>query len=159
MSKIAEAAEPRPAQSGSDVFPKLVYCLTVDICAECRVPHREFTPEALTLMRALPWRRNLSELRDMIARLMTTGQVGDVKLEELLELVRIEREIARPVIHGTLPHTLKAARLQFEREYVRTILEQHDWCVSEAARTLGIQRPNLYRKARQLGILRRRVTT
>lgn len=155
LTKIAEAAESRAAERGSDVFPKLVSCLTVDICAECRVPHREFTPEALTLMRALPWRQNLSDLREMIARLMTTGQAGDVQLEELLEHVRIEREAARPVAHGTL----RTARLQFEREYIRAVLERHGWRISDAARTLGIQRPNLYRKARQLGILRTAVRT
>lgn len=159
LNKTAETAEPRHAESGGDVFPKLVHCLTVDICAERRVSHREFTPEALTLMRALPWRQNLGDLRDMIARLMTTDQAGDVQLEELLEHVRIEREAARPIIHSTLPHTLKAARLQFEREYIRAVLERHGWRVSDAARTLGIQRPNLYRKARQLGILRTAVRT
>ena len=38
----------------------------------------------------------------------------------------------------------------------RTVLTQfgfaHGWRMAEAAQTLGIQRPNLYRKARQLGI-------
>ena len=152
LNKITTAEVPLAPPGAGDVFPKLVHCLTVDICAERRVPHRGFTPEALTLMRALPWRQNLSDLRDMIARLMTPGQAGDVQLEELLEHVRIEREAAPSVIHGTL----RDARLQFEREYIRAVLEQHGWRVSEAARTLGIQRPNLYRKARQLGILRRR---
>ena len=155
MNRMTEPAEPQEELSASEVFPKLVQCLTLDICSERQVPIRDFTPEALTLMQALPWRRNLSELRDMIARLMTMGQVGEVRLEELLELVRIEREAAPSASHSTL----KDARLQFEREYIRTVLEQHGWRVSDAARTLGIQRPNLYRKTRQLGILRRRGKT
>lgn len=148
---MADAADPLERHRAGDVFPKLVHCLSLDICAERRVPLRDFTPEALTLMRALPWRRNLSELREMIARLMTRGQGGDVGLEELLELVRIEQDAAPSASQSTL----RDARLQFEREYIRTVLEQHGWRVSDAARTLGIQRPNLYRKARQLGILRR----
>jgi transcriptional regulator of acetoin/glycerol metabolism len=32
------------------------------------------------------------------------------------------------------------------------VLEQHGWHMANAAEALGIQRPNLYRKARQLGI-------
>jgi transcriptional regulator of acetoin/glycerol metabolism len=35
------------------------------------------------------------------------------------------------------------------------VLERHRWRMSEAARTLGIERANLYRKTRQLGIMRR----
>ena len=154
VNKLVEAAEPF-ARPLDDVFPQLVQCLMVDICAERRVPHRDFTPEALVLMRALPWRQNLGELRDVIARLMTTGQVGDVRLEDLLEHVRIGADAVEPVSYGTL----KDARLRFERDYIRTVLERHGWRVSEAARTLGIQRTNLYRKARQLGILRRSLRT
>ena len=144
-----------PTADNGDVFPNLVKVLAVDICAERRVPAREFTPEALTLMRALPWRQNLAELRDVIVQLMTTGQRGDVRLEEILEHVRIEG--------GGVPHpvhtNLKDARLRFERDYIRAVLERHSWRISDAARTLGIQRPNLYRKARQLVILRRPVRT
>jgi transcriptional regulator of acetoin/glycerol metabolism len=32
------------------------------------------------------------------------------------------------------------------------VLQAHDWRIPDAARTLGIERANLYRKARQLGI-------
>jgi len=34
------------------------------------------------------------------------------------------------------------------------VLERHNWRMSDAARALGIERANLYRKARQLGISR-----
>ena len=50
--------------------------------------------------------------------------------------------------------SLREARRRFEREYIATVLEQHQWRMSDAARTLGIERANLYRKARQLGISR-----
>ena len=44
------------------------------------------------------------------------------------------------------------ARLRFERDYISAVLQHHGWRMADAAETLGIQRPNLYRKARQLGI-------
>jgi len=47
---------------------------------------------------------------------------------------------------------LREARLRFEREYIAAVLQHHGWRMADAAQTLGIQRPNLYRKARQLGI-------
>ena len=47
---------------------------------------------------------------------------------------------------------LREARLRFERDYIAAVLQHHGWRVADAAQTLGIQRPNLYRKARQLGI-------
>jgi DNA-binding NtrC family response regulator len=48
--------------------------------------------------------------------------------------------------------SLREARQRFERDYIAAVLQYHGWKVAEAAQTLGMQRPNLYRKARQLGI-------
>jgi len=50
--------------------------------------------------------------------------------------------------------SLREAKRQFEREYIASVLRQHGWRMGEAARALGIQRTNLYRKARQLDIPR-----
>ena len=47
---------------------------------------------------------------------------------------------------------LRDARRAFERSYVLAVLQQHEWRVPDAARALGLHRPNLYRKARQLSI-------
>jgi two-component system nitrogen regulation response regulator NtrX len=52
--------------------------------------------------------------------------------------------------------TLKQARARFEREYIATILEQHHGRISDAAKALGIQRTNLYRKMRSLRVTQRR---
>jgi two-component system, NtrC family, nitrogen regulation response regulator NtrX len=51
-----------------------------------------------------------------------------------------------------LTASLREARRRFERDYIAAVLERHQWRMSDAARALGIERANLYRKARQLGI-------
>jgi DNA-binding NtrC family response regulator len=48
--------------------------------------------------------------------------------------------------------TLREARREFERKFILAALMRHNWKVGETARELGLQRPNLYRKARQLKI-------
>jgi DNA-binding NtrC family response regulator len=53
---------------------------------------------------------------------------------------------------------LREARQRFERDYIASVLQHHEWRMAPAAQALGIQRPNLYRKARQLGIPLVRVT-
>ena len=44
-----------------------------------------------------------------------------------------------------------------ERDYIAAVLQHHGWRMADAAKALGIQRPNLYRKARQLGIMLTRI--
>jgi len=46
--------------------------------------------------------------------------------------------------------TLREARARFERDFITRALVRHRGRVAEAAKALGIQRTNLYRKVRQL---------
>jgi two-component system, NtrC family, nitrogen regulation response regulator NtrX len=54
--------------------------------------------------------------------------------------------------------SLREARQSFERAYITSVLEAYGWRMREAARALGIDRANLYRKTRQLGINRRKAS-
>jgi len=48
--------------------------------------------------------------------------------------------------------SLRKARSRFERDYITYVLMRHNGCVTDAAKALGIQRTNLYRKIRQLNV-------
>ena len=65
------------------------------------------------------------------------------------QLENVVVEVGRD--NGQMP-SLREARRAFERHYILAVLERCDWRVGPAARAMGLQRPNLYRKARQLGI-------
>ena len=127
----------------------------VQIIAEAmlaaRHDQRHFTPAALTVLAALPWRRNTAELRGLIGRLTASGSASlPIRQEDVLAEVQLDRAPARPT------GSLRDARRQFEREFIASVLRDHSWQMREAARALGIERANLYRKARQLGIPLRR---
>ncbi len=110
-----------------------------------------FTQAALTVLSAPAWPGNLDELRAVLDRVLRAGPVGAIRQEDVLAHLPIDGAFAR-----IAPQTsLREARRQFEREYIASVLERHRWRMSEAARTLGIERANLYRKTRQLGIMRR----
>jgi DNA-binding NtrC family response regulator len=113
---------------------------------------RRFTPAALTVLAALPWRRNTAELAGLIVRLTSTGGTAVIRQEDVLAEVHLDRTPTRPT------GKLRDARREFEREFIAAVLRDHAWQMREAARALGIERANLYRKARQLGIPLRRET-
>jgi two-component system nitrogen regulation response regulator NtrX len=117
-----------------------------------RAPGRQFTPAALTVLAALPWRRNIAELRALIDRLATLAPAPTIRQEEVLAEVQLDRPPLRP---GS---NLREARRQFERDHIASVLRDHGWQMRDAARALGMERANLYRKARQLGIPLRRGT-
>jgi two-component system nitrogen regulation response regulator NtrX len=110
-----------------------------------------FTQAALTVLSAPAWTGNLDQLRGVLERVLRAAPSGAVRQEDVLAHLPMDGAFARvpPQV------SLREARRQFEREYIASVLERHRWRMSEAARTLGIERANLYRKTRQLGIMRR----
>lgn len=107
-----------------------------------------FTQMALTLLAACPWRGNTEELGRFLERVLTGAEHDTIRLEDLLAQVRLDGGPAPIVPNGPL----REARRHFERDYIAAVLQQHGGRIPEAAQVLGIQRTNLYRKARQLGI-------
>ena len=145
---VQELAVPPLSDRPAD-FPVLVPLIVGAISARLGRPAPSFTQSALTVLAALPWRRNMQELEAVLER--TVGAAGsEIKQEDVLAQLSFEGALARRAPSASL----REARLRFERDYIAAVLEHHQWRMSDAARTLGIERANLYRKTRQLGISR-----
>lgn len=132
---------------GEDVAA-LATRLLEDASAARGLPPRTFTQATLALIGALTWPGNLAELRDAIERVVTSTTQTVIQIEQLLPALRLDRASAAFVPAANL----REARLRFERDYIASVLQHHRWRMADASHSLGIQRPNLYRKARQLGI-------
>ncbi|HXG54989.1 MAG TPA: sigma 54-interacting transcriptional regulator [Vicinamibacterales bacterium] len=138
-----------PLRQRSQDIPEIVERLARDAGREAMT----FTSAAINVLAALPWTRNVDELGAVLGRIlagMATAVPDAVRQEDVLLNLPIPGGFARP----DLTASLREARRRFEREYIAAVLERHQWRMSDAARTLGIERANLYRKTRQLGIAR-----
>ena len=126
----------------------LIGCLIGDAAMTARIAVPTLTREALTLLSARPWRRNFDELREVLDVLVRAAVGGTVRLEDVLDHIPVE-----PVTRARAgAGSLREARQSFERHYIASVLNHHRGRMEEAARSLGMQRTNLYRKVRQLGI-------
>jgi two-component system nitrogen regulation response regulator NtrX len=77
--------------------------------------------------------------------ILTRGDVIDE------ESVPVEIRIARG---STTKSNLRDARDSAEREHILKALEEAKWNVSSAARVLGMERTNLHKRIRALGLER-----
>jgi DNA-binding NtrC family response regulator len=144
----ASRIELPPLRDRSGDIPVLVARLVALHRDEHGGPARRFTDAALAVMSALSWAGNLAELRSVVERVLCHTTETVVQIEQVLPSLQLARSMTAFYPAGSL----RDARLRFERDYIAAVLQYHGWKVAEAAQTLGIQRPNLYRKARQLGI-------
>jgi DNA-binding NtrC family response regulator len=138
-----------PLRSRPEDVPALATRLLDDACEARHMAPRGFTQAALALLSALSWPGNLSQLQSVIERVVADVASDVIQVEHLLPALHLDPAPAPFVPAGSL----REARLRFEREYIAAVLQHHGWRMADAAKALGIQRPNLYRKARQLGIM------
>jgi DNA-binding NtrC family response regulator len=138
-----------PLRRRREDIPALANYFLREVCARQRVPPKTLSRSALSLIAALPWRGNAAELRALIESVVTglSGNRG-IGLDDVLAHVRLDGGPALFLQAGTL----RQARARFEREYITGVLEQHHGRISDAAKALGIQRTNLYRKLRSLRV-------
>ncbi len=92
-----------------------------------------------------PWPGNARELRNIVERMaiLTAGST--------LTPDSIPVELRAAHAEGS---SLQQARDSAEREHLLRALEEADWNVSAAARALGMERTNLHKRIRALGLKR-----
>ncbi|RPJ64630.1 MAG: sigma-54-dependent Fis family transcriptional regulator, partial [Acidobacteria bacterium] len=103
-----------------------------------------------------PWPGNVRELRNVIERLMImvpgdTIGARDLGFLEGSLAPLVEPTAAAPDASGA-GQSLHDARTRFEREFILKTLAAQQGNISRTAELLGVERSNLYRKMRALGI-------
>lgn len=137
-----------PLRRRPEDIPGLVQAFLEAACLRLGVPRTTPDERAMALLQALPWYGNLPELRAAAGHLALTAAGRQARVEDVLEVVRLDG----PFTGVPARLTLREATRAFERGIILSSLERHHGCVKTAAGALGIQRPNIYRKLRELGV-------
>ncbi len=129
-----------------DVAPLANYFLG-EFCTRNNFRAKRIDDLAMNVLAAYHWPGNVRELRNVVER-MAILTAGDLLDEESIPL-----EIRRPRDIGPRG-SVHEARNSAEREHILKALEDTQWNVSGAARILGMERTNLHKRIRALGIER-----
>src|SRR6202041_156654 len=109
---------------------------------------KELTPEAYAVLSEYHWPGNVRALRNLIERIVILNPQVRVDARHI-PLAPPRRQQDRPAGHfGSLQEVREAA----EREYILKKLEETNGNVTRSAELLGLERSNLYRKMKTLGI-------
>jgi len=109
---------------------------------------KELTAEAYRALEAYHWPGNVRELRNLMERIVIMNPQVRVDARHV-PLPRSPRAAERPA--GGFG-SLQEARASVEREYILKRLDETGGNVTRAAELLGLERSNLYRKMKALGI-------
>jgi len=132
---------------------------------------RDFSSDAIEYLRSRAWKGNVRELKNLVERaawLCESPVIGAAELAGLSgeadyrfspsapEELRVS-PMTGPFSLGEWPMAeLRQARLEFDRRYIRAVLDAHGGSVSHSAKVLGLLPNNLSRELRALGLRRKR---
>jgi two-component system nitrogen regulation response regulator NtrX len=150
-----------PLRTRRNDIPQLVQHFSEQLCATGRtgLKPKEFEPAALKRLAAHDWPGNIRELRNAVERLLILT-FGDAVTEA--DVDRMVGDGGRTVAEGEAAAggallragTFEEFKQAAERAYLLAKLKEHDWNVSETARTLAMPRSNLYKKIERYRLAR-----
>ncbi len=108
------------------------------------------TRKAMEMLENYAWPGNVRELRNIMERIIIMMHQSRIDIYDLPESILNRTLPLAPETGGN--SSLQEARERFEREYILQKLVEHKGNVSRAAQDLHIERSNLYRKIKQLGV-------
>jgi len=146
-----------PLRVRPDDIPLLVRHFLQEFSREYGQKPKTIEGDALALFVRYPWPGNVRELRNFIERLIIMVPAAVLTAHDVPTPVSsspvIQRAVASPSGSNGHDHvTLKGARAAFEREFIIRKLRENDGNVSKTADAIGVERSNLHRKIRVLGI-------
>ncbi|HET7293743.1 MAG TPA: sigma-54 dependent transcriptional regulator [Vicinamibacteria bacterium] len=138
-----------PLRARREDIPELAEHFLRLACVENGFRPKRLSPRAVDFLVQLPWNGNVRELRNLMERLVVLVPSEVVTHQDAMDAFQIAG-VGLPEDGPALP--LREARARFERQYILYRLTANSGSLARTARDLGIERTNLYRKMKQLGI-------
>jgi two-component system nitrogen regulation response regulator NtrX len=118
-----------------------------DFCSRNNFKPKKLDDAVFAMLESYAWPGNARELRNVIERMAILTQGERLTRESIPVEIRVQRESGPK-------STIQEARESAEREHILRALEESNWNVSGAARALGMERTNLHKRIRALGLSR-----
>ena len=112
-----------------------------------------FAPEALDRLDAYPWPGNIDELAQAVAEGRQRAAGAEIAAADLPERLRLAAEAGQRPRRKEETVQLDEFLARIQRELIRRALARAKGNKAKAARLLGLNRPRLYRRMAQLGLL------
>ena len=140
-----------PLRERLDDIPSLLGRFVELFCDENGFKTKQIDPAVIRLLKRYKWPGNVRELKNFAERMVIMS--GDV-LTEVDVPDTIGGSSQSMDVNRFEGMSLKDVRDEVERQYIRTKLTEHGWNITRTAEALGIERTNLHKKIKQLGVKR-----
>ncbi|MBP9086718.1 MAG: sigma-54-dependent Fis family transcriptional regulator [Kofleriaceae bacterium] len=142
-------------------IPLLVESFVRECCEENGLGYKPVDEAVFSALKKYDWPGNVRELRNVVERLviMSDEMIYEKDLPPYLGgprsgSIRLAETTGAIDLGKYANKSLREFREEVETEFIRLKLAEYEWNISRTAQALGIERTNLHKKLRALGIHR-----
>jgi len=137
-----------PLRDRKEDIPLLTNHYIQYFCHEHGRPHKEITSQVMAQLVSYPWPGNIRELKHTVEKLVILVENNKIQAQDIASV------LAPPLPRNGLndSFTLKKAKEEFEKAFIREKLIENDWNVSKTAQVLDIPRTYLHSKIKKFAL-------
>lgn len=139
-----------PLRERKEDIPELINHFISEYVKEKGWKGKVLSERAIKALKNYDWPGNVRELKNAVERLMI------MSFEDFIDIDDIERTgiIVKTILDESYfrYNSLKEARDAFEKDFILKKLKDNNWNMTKTAELIGIERSNLYKKIKSLGI-------
>lgn len=139
-------------QDYQDDIPEIISHYVYQFVDYDNLPYHHFSMQALNFLRQYHWPGNVRELRNFIQRALVMAKDKEISLEETEELLAMSNPQPADEALVSIDLPIREARERFEKAYFVKQLAYCEGNIAKLAERAGLERTNLYRKLKSLGI-------
>jgi len=139
-----------PLRDRREDIPILVNHYIKICCSENNIVTKEFSEDAMDVLKMYDWPGNIRELRNLVERMvimMNPSILGVSEVRKTLFDFALEEKTEKQ-------QYLKQAKMEFERTFIKKSLNENAWNITRTAREIGIDRTQLHKKMKKLKLFR-----
>ena len=145
-----------PLRERTEDIPALVAFFAEQLASSAGVPGRKFADDAVRRLRSRSWPGNIRELRNAVERALILASGKTITAADIDHLLPGPVAVGGPTGESG-SQTFETFKLEAEKNFLTQKLKEHDWNVSETARSLKMPRSNLYKKIERYKLSRESV--
>ncbi len=140
-----------PLRDRKEDIPILAKHFLKEVIREQGLKDKKLTDQSLELMKGYDWPGNVRELRNLMER-VAIMTIGDRINPGDLSIIAKDQNRDVSTLINVSSGSLREARTSFERYFILERLKENNWNITKTAEDLKIERSNLHRKIKLLGI-------
>lgn len=140
-----------PLRDRKEDIPPLAERFLTEFCHKEGKDLKQIAPDAMESLMEHNWPGNVRELKNIIERLVIMTASDLIKYDDIPAFIKTGPK-TEPEDPGFAPDSFRAAKMEWEKNFLSKKLQENEGNVSRTADSIGLERSNLHRKIKSYGL-------